>query len=333
MRKFLSAVLVLGAAVAVVGWFGYRWAQGPESGRGESVRVSIAQGASATQIAETLEQSRVVDSALAFRMYLRLNDINADLKAGDYELEASQPFDDLVAELVKGPQADFVRMTIPEGLNVDQTAARVAEQTHITAEDFLEAADPARIRPALLPADATTLEGFLYPSTYFVEESETAETLVRRMVDTFEEETREVGLDSGVAGLTPYQVVILASLIEEEAKASEERDEISAVIHNRLERNIALGIDATIQYAVGKYAGEPLTVSDLNIDSPFNSRTHAGLPPHPISSPRASSVEAALNPAPVDYLYYVLSPDCVHHVFTADYNEFLAAKNNQPRNC
>ena len=265
---------------------------------------------------------------------MRLNDINADLRAGKYKLETAQPFDDLIAELRKGPPAEFVRLTIPEGLNVEQTARRVEEQTHISAADFMAAANPATARPTILPPNITTLEGFFYPTTYFVEKKETAQSLVARMVGEFHKQTEDDDLGAeNELGRSPYEILIIASLIEEEAKSADERDEISAVIHNRLRRNMALGIDATIQYAVRKYEGQPLTVSDLNIDSPFNSRTRPGLPPHPISSPRKGSIEAALEPANADYLYYVLTQDCVHHKFTADYNEFLVAKNNQPQTC
>lgn len=334
MRKFLGFLLLLGLLGLGAAYFVWNWAQGPETAGGEPVAVTIEQGSSAAQIAETLGNSRVVDNALAFRIYMRMNDINADLRAGKYKLETAQPFDDLIATLRKGPPAEFVRLTIPEGLNVEQTAARVGEKTHIPAADFLAAAVPATARPTILPEGATTLEGFFYPTTYFVEKKETAQTLVARMVAEFHKQTEDdnIGATNDL-GRTPYEILIIASLIEEEAKSADEREKISAVIHNRLRGNIALGIDATIQYAVRKYEGQPLTVSDLAIDSPFNSRTRPGLPPNPISSPRRASIQAALNPAEEDYIYYVLSSDCVHHTFTADYNVFLNAKNSQPTNC
>ncbi|HEX2054403.1 MAG TPA: endolytic transglycosylase MltG [Actinomycetota bacterium] len=334
MRKFLLFLLVLGFIAGAVAYLFWDWARGPQFAGGNPVAVEIPQGSSATEIAERLEDAKVVDSALAFRMYMRLNDINADLRAGKYELETAQPFDDLIAELRKGPPAEFVRLTIPEGLNVEQTAKRVEEQTHISAADFMAAANPATARPSILPEGINTLEGFFYPTTYFVEEKETAQSLVARMVSEFHKQTEDVNLGAeNEFGRTPYEILVIASLIEEEAKSAEERDEISSVIHNRLRQNMALGIDATIQYAVRKYEGQPLTVSDLNINSPFNSRTRVGLPPHPISSPRQGSIEAALNPANSDYIYYVLTSDCVHHKFTANYNEFLAAKAAQPTNC
>lgn len=335
MKKFLGFLVVLAFIGGAVLYLVWDWAKGPQVSGGEAVEVEIPRGSSASAIADRLEEAKVVENALAFRVYMRLNDINADLRAGRYELETAQPFDELIAELRKGPPAEFVRLTIPEGLNVDQTAQRVEQQTHISAADFLAAANnPGPARPTFVPQGINTLEGFFYPTTYFVEEKETAQTLVNRMVAEFYKQTEDANLGApNDTGRTPYEILVIASLIEEEAKSADERDEISSVIHNRLRNNIALGIDATIQYAVKKYEGQPLTVSDLNIDSPFNSRTRVGLPPHPIASPRVQSIEAALNPADTDYIYYVLTADCVHHKFTADYNEFLAAKNAQPTNC
>ncbi|MEX2586505.1 MAG: endolytic transglycosylase MltG [Actinomycetota bacterium] len=334
MKKIPIVVLALAVVGVGAGVYFLSWISGPGGEGGEDVEVTIAQGSSAQQIAETLESSRVVDSALAFRLFLRREGVGPELRAGDYQLRISQPFDELLSELKKGPPAEYVELTIAEGLNIKQTAEAVEAQTHISEADFLEAATPDRVTPALLPQDGETLEGFLYPSTYFVEEKETAETLVARMIQEFDERTRDLGLsEPNDFGLSPYEVLVLASLVEEEAKADEERRRISAVIHNRVESGMALGIDATIQYAVDKYHGEPLTVSDLAIDSPFNSRTNAGLPPHPISSPRAGSIEAALNPADDDATYYVLTEDCLHHFFTSDYNEFLAAKARQPSGC
>ena len=334
MKRLLGVLVFFGLAGLAAFAFFNSWVEGPKGGGGRPVAVTIEQGSSAARIAETLEKSAVVDSALRFRLYLRKNGINADLRAGKYELETEQPFPALVSELKKGPPAEFVRLSIPEGSNLEQTAALVEAQTHIAAADFLAEATPAKIKPDILPEGSMTLEGFLYPTTYHVDKKETAPSLVARMLQEFDKQMSREGLDTATAlGRTPYEMLVVASLIEEEAKVDDERARISTVIHNRLSNSIPLGIDATIQYAVRKYNGEPLTMSDLAINSPFNSRTRPGLPPNPLSSPRASSVAAALSPAQDDSLYYVLTADCIHHLFTSDYNEFLRAKANQPTNC
>lgn len=334
VRRLMAGLiaLVLLFAAVVASFFLWINTQGREGG--QSVKVSIKNGTSGSAIAHRLEEKGVVQSALAFRLYLKMSKSTQALKAGEYQLRADMPYPELVAELQKGPAVEFVKLPIPEGLNLQQTAAQVEKHTHIGAAEFLAAATPATVRPAILPPDISTLEGFLYPTTYFVGERETAASLVRRLVHQFERQLNRQDVDkAGNLGRSPYEILIIASMIEEEAKADDERTKISAVIHNRLRRSMPLGIDATIQYAVRKYEGQPLTRSDLEIDSPFNSRTRAGLPPHPISSPRAGSMQAALNPESADYLFYVLGPDCVHHVFSTNSAEFLRAKARQPANC
>lgn len=334
MRKVVLFLALMALIAAGAGIYLYNFVQGPKADTGKTVSVTIRRGSTAAGIAETLERSKVVDSALAFRLYMKLNNVSQELRAGKYRLKTRQRFPALLAALQKGPPAEFVKLTIPEGLNVEQTAAQVEKSTGIKAADFLAAANPAIIRPGILPPNVTTLEGFLYPTTYFVDKKETAPSLVRRMVSELNLQMQKAGLPPpNTLGRTPYEMLIIASLIEEEAKSPDERDKISAVIHNRLKIGMPLGIDATIQYAVRKYQGQPLTASDLGIDSPFNTRIRAGLPPYPIASPRISSLRAAYNPAPVDYLYYVLTADCVSQFFTADYNMFLVAKSRQPTNC
>ncbi|HZJ03096.1 MAG TPA: endolytic transglycosylase MltG, partial [Thermoleophilia bacterium] len=147
---------------------------------------------------------------------------------------------------------------------------------------------------------------------------------------TFSQKTAELPWENASElGVSPYQVVIIASLIEKEARIPEERAKVSAVIYNRLEEGMTLGIDATVRYAVKKWTG-PLTRSDLAVDSPYNTRVETGLPPGPIASPGLAALEAALQPEEVDYLYYVLQDEAGHHFFTASYDEFLQAKENAP---
>jgi len=333
MKKVFLGLLIAVIAVISAGLASSRWINDPGASEGKPVQFQVEQGTSASRIAEGLEKAGLIDSALSFRIFIKLKEQGAGLRAGDYTLRTGLSHERLLAILRKGPPGKFVRLVIPEGLTLEQTAAQVEKLTHISAADFLGAALAFSGRPSFLP-EGSSLEGFLYPATYFVEEKETALTLVGRLVDQFRKVADKANLKSAASlGKTPYEIIIIASMIEEEAKANEERDEISAVIHTRLQRGIPLGIDATIQYAVKKYDGQPLTKSDLEIDSPFNSRTRAGLPPTPIASPRLESIVAALNPAEVDFIYYVLTPDCVHHLFTASYEEFNRAKAKAPTNC
>jgi UPF0755 protein len=333
VRKKIGIGLLV-AAVAAVAVSGAVFAAAINGSReGEPAALVIDPGWSGSRIATELESRGIVGSALAFRLYMKLRGSTNELKAGEYQLRTEMPFAALLGELRKGPAVKFRKLTIPEGLTIEQVAAVVGESTHISAEDFLSAATPATVRPAILPEASQNLEGFLYPSTYFVIEKETAADLVRRLVGQFEKATAGVSWEEGqTLGRTPYEVLVIASLIEEESKVDEDRSMISAVIHNRLQRGMKLEIDATVQYAVRKY-GKPLTESDLEVDSPYNTRRFAGIPPGPIASPRLDSIRAALTPARTDALYFVLTEDCKHHLFTADYDEFLRAKSRQRVDC
>lgn len=327
MKRLVAGLIVLGLIGVAAGAVFIGRSRG---GSNEPVGLVIKPGWNAAKIAGELEAKGVINSAFWFRAFMRLRGIGADLRSGQYEFSRDMSYGEVAAALKNGPIVKFAKLTIPEGLNIEQTAVRVGQRTHITAEAFLTAATPETRRPSILPEGVKSLEGFLYPETYFVIEKETPAELIRRLLDQFEKETAGLDWVSSPNGLSPFQVVILASMIEEEAKAPEERAKISAVIHNRIERGMKLEIDATIQYAVRKYNGEPLTTEELDVNSPYNTRRFPGLPPGPISSPRRESIVAALRPAATNDLFYVLSPDCKHHVFTADFEEFTRAKQQIP---
>lgn len=340
MKRRLLLLIVTGALLLTAGGAAaLRWVVDPGSADGPEVSVTIPPGASGAEIADRLHRSAVISSTTPFRVYLRLRGVGGGLKAGEYRLREDMGFGDVVDTLLAGPAIEFARLTIPEGLNVQQVAARVEENTHISADEFLKAATLREIRPEIFPENLDQsvlvtgpLEGFLYPDTYFVDPKETAGDLVRRMVEEFQRRTEEVDWSNPLR-LSPYEILIIASLIEEESKVDEERPLVAAVVFNRIRRDMRLEIDATVQFAVGKYDGTPLTGVDLEVDSPYNSRRRAGLPPGPISSPRLASIEAALDPADSDALFYVLTSDCRTHFFTSDYDAFLRAKDRQPTDC
>jgi uncharacterized YceG family protein len=203
-----------------------------------------------------------------------------------------------------------ITLTIPEGYSREQTA-QLAREAGLEGS-YLKASEGR--------------EGFLFPDTFELERHAPAVDLVELQLEDFKRRT--AGVEMGYArskNLTERDVVTIASMVEEEAQLEEERELIAAVIYNRLREGIPLGIDATIRFATGNY-DEPLSESELAVDSPYNTRLNAGLPPGPISSPGLASIEAAAHPAAVDYLYYVVKPGtCGEHFFTDDYDKFLAA--------
>jgi len=214
---------------------------------------------------------------------------------------------------------DELRLTIPEGLTIAQAATLFGRP-----EAFVEAAaDPALI--ARLDVPAATLEGFLMPNTYFFDKPLAEHDAVERMVAQFQKEYAAL-LDKipDAAQRDLVEVVTVASLVEEEARIDEERTTIAAVIYNRLAKGMALQLDCTIQFALGKY-GQRILYEDRETDSPYNTYRRPGLPPGPISNPGVASLRAALQPADVDYLYFVSNADGKTHTFSTTSAEHLRA--------
>jgi UPF0755 protein len=292
-------------------------------GSGEAV-VQIEPGDTAGDVADTLLAKGVVASRQAFFEVAAADPRATSLKPGFYQLRlkmsAASAF-----ELLLDPAARLVgRVTIPEGRNVEQTLQALAAGTKIPLAQFqAAAADPSKLG---LPAYAKNrLEGFLFPATYDIEPGTTAVQVLTQMVDRFEQAAKTVGLEEGAQrlGLDPYEVVIVASLIEREVKFDDEYGKVARVVYNRLEQGIPLGIDAAIAFGVGKNAGEPLTRSDLAKDTPYENRRKTGLPPTPIASPGEATLAGAMNPDDSDILYYVLATKEGRSFFTNDYNAFL----------
>lgn len=223
------------------------------------------------------------------------------------------------------------KVTIPEGFTNKQIAERVGSATEgfISKAAFEEAVAYGTYDYSFLQESGGNLEGFLFPKTYEVGEEDTADSLVNKMLAQFGEETAKLDWSAAAAnGVTRYQVLIIASMVEKEAKVPQERPVIASVIYNRLRAGMKLQIDATVQYALGEWK-PTLSYSDLEIDSPYNTYKVAGLPPAPICNPGFESISAALNPASTDYLYYILTSSDGNHSFTSDYNQFLRWKEQQ----
>ncbi len=238
-----------------------------------------------------------------------------------------------------------ITLTIPEGYTRAQTAELVKEEG--LRGDYEQASVSSRyLDPAKYGGkDAKSLEGFLFPDTFELEKRASVSSLVQLQLEDFRRRIK--GVDMSYArskNLTTYDVITIASLVEEEAQLESERPLVAAVIYNRLREGMPLGIDATVRFATGNYT-QPLTESELEVDSPYNTRLNAGLPPGPIGSPGLASIEAAARPAKVDYLFYVVEPgSCGTHAFSSTEAEFqrdvesynsarAAAGGNSPDTC
>ncbi|HXF57778.1 MAG TPA: endolytic transglycosylase MltG [Actinomycetota bacterium] len=335
-RRRLRGLLVLLVVVALLGgalaggaaW--YAWATGA-SGPRRPVTLVVPEGATGDEVARLLEERGVIRSTFAFRLLARFRGFSRGFLAGKYTgLTTNMPVEEVLRVLGQGPDVESVRVTFPEGLTVRETAAVVAERLRIPRREFVRVAESGRFSlPPYLPAGTPTVEGFLFPNTYDFLQDVTAEDVVERLLAEFERQA--AGLPWGRArrlGVTPYEVVVVASLVEEEARYGPDRPRIARVIYNRLRRGMLLQVDATIQYALGK---KRITLADREVKSPYNTYLHPGLPPTPISSPGRASLEAALSPAPGRWLYYVLA-DCRTgaHAFAETLEEFNEARARAP---
>jgi UPF0755 protein len=236
----------------------------------------------------------------------------------------------------EAPRLERLRIIFPEGFTVREMGRRVAAvrtiairrrsvTPRLTRAAYLSAVGRAK-PPREFRRDRRrgSLEGFLFPALYEFTQRTSGARLVGDQLAAFEEKWAKVDLSYARSkNLTPYDVLIIASMIEEETIAPGERRLVAAVIYNRLRHGMPLGIDATVRYGLNRRGTESLRKSDIESDSPYNTRRRVGLPPTPITNPGLASMQAAANPARVDYLFFVRKPDKVHHFFTADENEFL----------
>lgn len=325
-------VVVLAAALALVGLvFGLfaLWVQrriDPSGGPGTEVAITIPEGATTSDIADLLDGEDVVSDARVFRYYVALQG-GGPFQAGEYVLAENSAMGEVVDVLDEGPEQRFDRLTVPEGLTFDEVVGKVGELERFSGDRFRQMAEDGTVRSRYLPAGVDVLEGVLFPDTYQIAETEDEEAVLGRMVQTFDQVASEIGYDRALAatGRSPYEVIIVASLVEAEAKVDADRAKIARVIYNRLEKDIPLGIDATIYYALGRKGGS-LTQSDLAVNSPYNTREVMGLPPTPVAIPGRASLEAALNPEPGAWVFYVLADESGVHAFSETSDQFARDK-------
>ena len=315
---------------------------------GAEVEFVIVEGWTTNDVVAALGDAEIIDNPAMFRQWLRCptairwlidcdSGIDYSFQAGEYVLQQHLAFPTAVAALQLGPlPEEVIRVTIPEGLTIEQTVARLLREMPIFDEDELRAALISdrlawEYYPASLPFQL--VEGLLFPDTYQLDGATVGDELglLVRMHQQFLKVVDDLDLEARAAalGLTPYEAVILASLIEEEALLDVDRPRISRVIHNRLASGWRLGIDASTRYAVGKTAGEPMDEADLNTVSMWNTRVIVGLPPTPIAAPGRASLEAAVAPEPGGWLYYVRTDEggvMGAHTFTVTAAEFEVAR-------
>ena len=330
-RRGLALVLVLlvlATTLVVAGFTYYRWCQGG-SGSGKPVTIVVPKGASGTDVVTLLHTRDVIRcGGLVSRIELRSQ--NQSFQAGTYKLSTNMRFQDALAALAKGPAAaPAVRFTIPPGWTVTQIAARAERQLGIPRKAFEHAAFGGTYSlPPYLPKGSASVEGFLLPNTYqFPQHGNTEHSVITYLLNQFRSQAG--GLPWGNAkrfDVSDYEIVTIASMIEKETGYPPDRAKVAAVIYNRLKLGMPLQIDATLLYDDPTPGDNSLSSSDLESNSPYNTRNRTGLPPTPIANPSLASIRAALEPADTNDLYYVKCGSKGRSAFTDSYSQFLRLK-------
>ncbi|MCQ2751826.1 MAG: endolytic transglycosylase MltG [Coriobacteriales bacterium] len=297
---------------------------------GKEVTIEVVEGDSAKSIGAKLADEHLINSSNDFVSYVKQKNLGSQLKPGTYHFVGGMSVQEIADAIVAG--AAGVKLTIPEGYKLTEIAKEVAQTTHITYDDFYAKATNASAfkddYPYLVNTANNSLEGFLFPDTYFVDDGFSANDLIALMLKNFDEKISTIDMTYAKSkNLDVYKLTNLASIIEKESGSDDDKKNISSVLYNRLDANMALQCDPTTYYAVGKEMTEELTDQDLKSDSPYNTRNpnNKGLPPGPIASPGYDSLVAAAQPADTKYYYFFYSYKDSKTYFFETLDQFNAA--------
>jgi UPF0755 protein len=287
----LGLLLAFTLAVLIVVW--WRWANLPVQSKSSAEKIFVVpQGQVAKSIGQRLFDEGLIRSRLAFELLLDRQGLENQLQAGDFKLSPAMNLSRIIQTLAHGTLDYWI--TFPEGWRVEEYAARLAENSDFDPQAFILAAKP--------------YEGRLFPDTYLIPKNASAEDIVSILTDNFEGKFAPLRKEVLATNLSESQVIILASLIEREARHQTDRPLVASVLHNRLRIGMALQVDASVQYILGKannWWPKNLSPKDLKTPSVYNTYLHSGLPPAPIANPGLASLEAAIHPAQTNYLYYL----------------------------
>jgi len=329
---FIVIGVILAPFFIAGAWFAYQLRPGSD---GPNVIITVNEGMGTSEIADVLSEKDVIGSGLAFKLWTTISG-GGPFQQGCHTLHeglgirgAINALEQTGGDKINGKcvlpteQADL-ELFLPPHRRLDQIAALVSEVTGRDPLEFIAVANSGTIRSRYQPPEVTSLDGFLFPDTYLIGANWTDEQIIQRLVDRFDEIGDKVGL-ANVQGLTPYQAIVAASLIQTESKLVEDAPLISAVIRNRINQGMLLQIDATLCRARFETTGvgcPPVpTDADKEISSPYNTYIVQGLPPTPIASMTEASLQAALAPAAVPYLFYVIADENGRHAFATTLEE------------
>lgn len=339
-RRFPWVAVIMLVCIAVVvlavTQIGRNWLVPANANDTQIVEVEIPEGTPVSTMGDILEEQGLIRSSSAFSLLVRVQGAAANLQAGVHDLSPSMTMPEIVAALQEGAEeAGMLKVTVNEGLTVDQIAEVVADSTSYSAEDFLNLMSNQEFLAQLVqqypiltdsynnPNVRYVLEGYLFPATYDVAQGETLESLVTQMVDKTNEVLSKYQADIDASSYSLQDIMSIASLVEKEGQTTEDRKLIAGVFYNRLEQGMPIQSDISVLYALGTHK-EMVTYDDLEVDSPYNLYTNAGLPPGPMNSPSEDAIAAALEPTDNDYLYFYANLKTGEVFYTDNYEQHQA---------
>ncbi len=295
----------------------------------ETTIVEIPKGASLRKIGSILEDNKLIRSKTLFLASAYLNGKSNNLKAGEYQIPASSSIESIIKKIANG-DVYLRQVTIPEGKSIKETAEIFDKKGFADKDEFYKLATDPVYAKDLTGKNISTLEGYLYPDTYSFPKSMDTDDILVAMVNNFNNIYENLSSDKNTR-LSDHQVIILASMIEKETGAESERENISAVFHNRLKKGMRLECDPTVIYGMGDSYKGNIRKKDLLTKTPYNTYQIYGLPAGPIANPGKEALHAALNPSDVNFLYFVSKGDGSHY-FSSDYRSHVNAVNKYIRN-
>lgn len=328
MKKFLFLctilffVIIVGAAVLFYNI--YTFANSPAQAYEENVIIEIPKGTSFKTVAAMLVDNNIINSEWKFNILSKLEEFDKNVRAGEFELHTAMT-PRQVMETIRSGKVYMHRVTIPEGYTLKQIAAKVQEANLGSIDKFMELTHDSKLLQKYdIPAE--TMEGYLYPDTYYFSKGTSEQAIMERMLRQMQTRiTPEMRKKAEDMGMTLHEVLTLASIVEKETGKAAERPLIASVFHNRLARGMRLESDPTAVYGVDLMGGS-VTASHVRVESPYNTYKISGLPPTPIANPGIDAIKAVLNPADTKYFFFVAKGDG-GHVFSVTYEQHLKAVN------
>ncbi len=326
MKKLFIKIILFLFPLFAAGWLGGLVCLPPAWTPDKEI-VYIPKGTSTWDVGKKLHEKGFLKSPLLFFAMTKFTGIT--VRSGEYAMAPHLNLLDVLERFKSGGSPLSVPVTFPEGYTARQMARRVEENEVGNAVRFLKLSAISCHSSDVLPFEppVKSCEGFLFPDTYLVRQDEKEDSIIEKILDNFAKKLpADFSMRARKMGFSPYQLLILASLVEKEARKQNEQPVIASVMLNRLRRKMRLQVDATVQYALGNDKYERLIHSDLKVESPYNTYLHKGLPPTPIANPGLAALKAVMYPKPTKFLYYVARPDG-SHIFSTNYDDHVNAIN------